>query len=474
MKNFKITISLFVAVTALFILLQSNNNIRTQSFEKQEVYETSTVHDTSHIKSGHLNISFKAENMCYLPSKKDTHFIYTHIKADTYKPTNTIRIPLNLCLVIDRSGSMSGDRLDYVKKAAEFVVNNLTSDDYLSIVIYDHAVQVLKTPSQIKDKQLFLNIIKGIGIGGSTNLCGGLTEGYNQISKNFKTGYVNRVLLLSDGQANQGIVDPMVINQFSANSNQKNSITTSTFGVGNDFNENLMMSIAESGAGNFYYIGNPDQIPSIFEKELSGLLSVVSQNTKVRINIPKGIKIVQVYGYDNISQSANQIEILLRDISSNDEKAFLFSYVIDSTYNSNIDFVASLTFDDVVNKISNLNTSLKLSIMPSEDEKLISTTMDNEVIAQFAIFHSNYLMSQAMLLVDQSKFKEASQILSSNTYIKSKYSSAIVNNAAYNTQDSLILNYNKNLSNIQTMSEQDKKVMQKSNKSSNYIIKKKR
>jgi Ca-activated chloride channel homolog len=473
MKKIKLSLTIVSSTAFLLIILLSNNSIQRSQVVKNQTQKLNFLNQLSE-KTGHLNFTFKPENLLYKPGSSDTHFVYTQIKADIYNPLQNQRLPLNICLVIDRSGSMSGDRIVYVKQAAEFVINNLTAEDYLSIVIYDQDVQVLKKPTKINDKQAFLTLINGIYVGGSTNLCGGLTEGYHQIKNNFKEGYVNRVLLLSDGLANQGITDPQMINQYASSANLQNKITTSSFGVGNDFNENLMMGIAESGAGNYYYIKNPNQIKAIFEKELSGLLSVVAQNTKVKIGIPKGARVIQLYGQANISLNTNEIEVLLRDISSEEEKSFLFSYVIDSTYHSNLDFNATLTYDNAVSNQTNQQLIQNFSVVPSLDQQKIANQIDNEILAQFAIFHSNWLMSQAMKMVDQNKFKEADVILGSNEVLKLKYANVIQQNVVFQTQDSLMINYKNNLSNYQTMSEQDKKIIQKSNKSQNYIIQKRK
>src|SRR5690606_37458010 len=139
-----------------------------------------------------------------------------------------------------------------------------------------------------------------------------------------------------------GITDPNQIFQSAHAANQRDGITTSTFGVGLDFNENLMMGIAESGSGNYYFIQNPNQIPDIFNKELNGLISVVAQNAKVNIQLPAQARILKVYGYENQSNNASEVQILLRDISSEEEKTFLISYVIESGFDKEIKFTANL------------------------------------------------------------------------------------------------------------------------------------
>lgn len=426
------------------------------------------------IKSGSLNFSFAPHNSMYMPGKKDTQFVYTRIIADKINLQQNMRIPLNLCVVLDRSGSMAGDKLKYVKMATEFLAKNLLPSDYISLVIYDSEVETLLKPTKVENKDQIINIINKISDRGATNLCGGLTTGYSLIKSNYKSGFVNRVLLLSDGEVNTGIIDPVTINNFARNANIVDGITTSTFGVGIDFNENLMMGIAESGAGNYYYIQNPDQIPDIFKKELNGLQTVVAQNAKIQVTLPSGIKVLKVYGYDNQSSTSDKIEILLRDISSEDEKSFLFSYIIDSSFNGELQFTASYTFDDAINGNQGKQLSQNISIQPVYNSEVLISGINKDIVAQYAIYHSNWIMMEAMRMVDKGKYIEANQILLQNNHIHHTYGYAISGNTLFNAQDSLIKTYQTNVNNYSKMSTSQQKVIQKTNKSEAYKIQKRK
>jgi Ca-activated chloride channel family protein len=101
----------------------------------------------------------------------------------------------------------SENKLEYVKEAAKFAIKNLNKDDILALVTYENGVEVLFEAGKVKNKKYILNIIDKIIPGGSTNLSGGMVEGYRQVAMNYRTGQVNRVLLLSDGLANRGITD---------------------------------------------------------------------------------------------------------------------------------------------------------------------------------------------------------------------------------------------------------------------------
>ncbi|GBL36031.1 uncharacterized protein YfbK [Filimonas sp.] len=126
-------------------------------------------------------------------------------------------------------------------------------------------------------------------------------------------------MLLSDGLANQGIVDPNQIQKIIRSKNNVEGISISTFGVGRDYNEDLMTSMAETGTGNYYFIDNAAEIAGIFKKELNNLSEVMAQNAELKITIPEYVNIDRVYGqpYD---QQGRTLTIKLHDIFSQETK----------------------------------------------------------------------------------------------------------------------------------------------------------
>ncbi len=227
------------------------------------------------------------------------------------------RLPLNLGFVLDRSGSMSGEKLEFTKQAVRYAIDHLTSEDKASVTVYDQDVQVLFEAGPVKYKDNLKSAIGQVYPGGSTNLSGGLIQGFRQVMEHRKSGQVDRVLLLTDGLANVGITDPAVLSAKAA-SIRDAGVAVTTLGVGADFDEDLLTAIAESSGGNYYYIDSPERIPEIFSSELKELLSVVAQSIQVSFEGTGSVTVTKVWGYR--SEGDRKVTINLPDIFASDHK----------------------------------------------------------------------------------------------------------------------------------------------------------
>jgi Ca-activated chloride channel family protein len=199
------------------------------------------------------------------------------------------RAPVNLAMVIDRSGSMRGDRLEKAKLAALMVVDRLGPEDTLSVVTFDSTVEILVPAAKVKDPEAIRRSIMAISDQGQTALHAGVNAGLGQVREFFDKSRINRLILLSDGQANVGPSSPAELAALGVEAG-KLGIPVTTIGLGLGYNEDLLTQLALSSDGNHGFAETPDQLDDIFNHELGDLLSVVANDVIIEIELAPGIK----------------------------------------------------------------------------------------------------------------------------------------------------------------------------------------
>ena len=206
------------------------------------------------------------------------------------------RPPINIALVLDRSGSMSGAPLAAARAAAERFAACLSPGDRLAVVTFDDEVDVVFGPAPGGDPAAVAAIGR-VEAGGSTNLSGGWLQGRRLVEEGLVEG-TNRVVLLTDGQANVGLVQPSQLLGL-AESGAGHRVSTSCIGFGPAYNEDLLEAMARAGAGNYWYVEQDDQMAGIFAGEIEGLVSLAAQNVsvEVRLSDPRvsGVSFLQSY-----------------------------------------------------------------------------------------------------------------------------------------------------------------------------------
>ena len=252
------------------------------------------------------------------------------IKLEGQAPAATgTRAPLNISLVLDRSGSMHGEKLAAARDAAAFLIRRLAPEDTVTVVAYDgdvHTVADAHTP-----RAAVAHLIQQIEPGGSTNLSGGWLRGRELVAAHSRGAgekrAMNRVLLLTDGQANIGITDPQKLTGLAATA-ARTGITTSTVGFGADYDEALLRAMADAGAGNTYYIERPDQAPGVFEEEIEGLLSLAAQNVAVEIRPSDAVQLTTVWHDYPSTPTPQGRRIEIGDIYAHEPKSLIVEFFV--------------------------------------------------------------------------------------------------------------------------------------------------
>jgi len=239
------------------------------------------------------------------------------------------RLPIEIVAVVDRSGSMSGPKMTWMKETLTFLVKKgMSADDRLAIVTFhDEVATPLPITTMSADgRRKALDVVDKIKVGGITNLSGGILEGIDLLacSQSSTINSTRAVLVFTDGQANAGISDSDGILEAVRGALSASPTTIFTFGFGSDHNENLLRGMAEQCNGLYYFIDSAEGIPQAFTDCLGGLVSVVSQNVSLTFLSDNGATLGQLHGaHSGVDASNDRIRIVLGDMYANEEKDIL-------------------------------------------------------------------------------------------------------------------------------------------------------
>jgi Ca-activated chloride channel family protein len=202
--------------------------------------------------------------------------------------TTTVRQPATVQVVLDRSGSMSGDRLEHAKRALFELVDRLEPTDNFGIVAFDDSTQVVVPAGPLTDKARAKAAIAAIYPGGSTDLFNGYLRGLQEAQRVASPSGAT-VLLISDGHANAGITDHASLGKVATGA-AGNQVTTSTIGMGLGYDEQLLSAIATGGRGNEHFAEDPDTAAAVIAGEVDGLLTQVAQACSLRVTLAPEVK----------------------------------------------------------------------------------------------------------------------------------------------------------------------------------------
>ncbi|MBU0484033.1 MAG: VWA domain-containing protein [Proteobacteria bacterium] len=205
---------------------------------------------------------------------------------------------VDMVVVLDRSGSMQGNKIDDAKQAVLDLIGNLSPHDRFALVSYANEVTVHTQLMSAKDgnKEYFASAVRNIYAGGGTNLGGGLQLGIDLMIQAGTSCNAGRVILISDGLANVGVTDPVKLGEMARAAVSK-EIVVSTVGIGNDFNEVLMTSLADHGTGNYYYLDEPGRFAEVFMREFQRSRTAAATAVEVRVPLADGVSLINAAGF---------------------------------------------------------------------------------------------------------------------------------------------------------------------------------
>jgi len=229
--------------------------------------------------------------------------------------------PLNLAIVLDRSGSMKGKRLENALSAARGMIERLRDGDVVSLVTYHNQAEERVASTEINGSSRFdvLRQLDGIVAQGDTCISCGLDAASQLLRR--RSGMVDQVLLLSDGEATSGIKEESEFRNLAARIHRQGA-TISTIGVDVDYNERVMSAIAEEANGRHHFVENAAKLISIFDEELKSLANTVADGAELTVSLAPGVRVLEVYDR-SFRRQGDQLIVPIGAFSGGDERTFL-------------------------------------------------------------------------------------------------------------------------------------------------------
>ncbi|MCC6337366.1 MAG: VWA domain-containing protein [Myxococcales bacterium] len=295
------------------------------------------------------------------------------------------RAPVNLAMVIDRSGSMSGFKLNQAKQAARQLVGQLNASDRLSIVHYGSDVKsmdgLMATP---ENKARLLAFIDGIWDDGGTNIGAGLAAGRDLLLSTKSDFRVNRLVLISDGQPTEGVTDFGGLTGI-VRDIRGTGVSVSSIGVGDDFNENLMEALAEVGAGAYAYLQDASQLASIFQKDLNAAGTQVARGVALTFKVPQGARLQRVLGYSQVARAfdgaTELVTVSMPDFAAAQQERVVVHLTVDAAQAGRTVSVSDLdlTYTDLL-KGSAVKSEAHLAAMTTDQADMVVKNQDKDAV----------------------------------------------------------------------------------------------
>ena len=319
---------------------------------------------------------------------------------------------LNLSLVLDRSGSMAGAPLKQAIRAAQDLVAELAEDDRVSVVIYDDTAETIVAPEPAKDKGQIQSRIGRVTAGGCTNLSGGWLEGVKHVARHGGKDTVNRVLLLTDGQANMGIKDPAVLIK-TAGEKAAEGVVTTTLGCGTGFNEDLLIGMARAAEGNFYFIQSPEDVAQVFKIELEGLSSVVGQNLVVTVRPEAVVEHGWMLNNYRTEERDKDIDVMLGDVYASEDRVLVMELLVrPAAHGTTKVATVGYAFQTVVEgSIKDVKGELSVTVEAAGAEQAAAAVPDLAVVGDASRLQTARTKDEAVALADKGDLTAAAKKL---------------------------------------------------------------
>lgn len=343
-----------------------------------------------------------------------SHKTVLQILIETEQLANEVdRPPLNLCLVMDRSGSMQGDRIARAREAALAVINRLGSGDIFSLVTYDSTVETVFPAGRVRNKAALAATVRRIEPRGMTALYGGVSQGAAELRKHLDGPYIHRMILISDGIANVGPSSPDDLARLGT-ALSREGLPVTTIGLGLDYNEDLMTRLAARSQGNTYFVEASRDLPRILDTELGDTLSVAARDAVLEIQLPEGVRALRTVGSDSTMRE-NRVEVVLNQLHGGQQRYVLVEVEVMGGRNVERREIgqAQLRYRGLNDETVRMTEPASAFVGFSEDERAVENSVNLTVQREYMRNEMALIKDRAIDLADQGQTQEAAHLIRS-------------------------------------------------------------
>jgi Ca-activated chloride channel family protein len=315
-------------------------------------------------------------------------------------PSDGERPPLNIALVLDRSGSMTGEKLHVTKACAKHLVRRLRADDQIAVVSFDDQVRLETSLAPVEADEVCA-VIDDIEPNGATNLSGGWLKGVEELRR-ADVGARRALVLLTDGQANHGITEAKRLVAMTSGAKSMEGASTTTIG----FDEDLLAAMADAGGGNAHYAPTPEAAPAIFAQEFEGLSTTVAQNVSVELRPSPAVEMLGVLNDYPTVPVVGGVQVELGDGWGGERRRLVFSFHVPALADLGPAAIAEVVvrWTDVTGAPALHELTIPIIVNVAPGDEAAEGPVDPGVTEEVVILEAARAQSDARLAADAGKF----------------------------------------------------------------------
>ena len=359
---------------------------------------------------GGLEVDARLGHKVLREGRKQRVYLRIGLKGIHNPQSETSRAPVNIALVIDRSGSMNGAKIRKAREAAMMAVERLTRRDIASVVTFASNVDVTVPARRVTDHSRFNDLIRSIRAGGSTAIYAAVKTGAAELDEYASGDRLDRIILLSDGLANVGPSDPHTFEELGRRLGGR-GVSVTTVGLGRGYNEDLMARLAGASDGNHDFAQTADDLRRIFNREFDDVLSVIAQDIEIIIETRDGVRPLRSLGRHS-KISGNNVKFKVAQAYSTSTHSLQLELEVDGDFANGDRELAKITVNYRPHGTKAIATrSARVHATFSPDADRVDRSMDPVVMDPVVELLAREKSRQAIKLRDQGKAKEARALL---------------------------------------------------------------